>query len=571
MSEDNYRLLSFWRELKRRKVIHVIVVYATAAFFIIELVNNVYEPLRLPDWTPLLFIVILAIGFPVAIIISWMFDISLKGVTRTEPARHKNARSKSGELYESHPVQEKSIIVLPFENISPDPDQEYFSDGLTEEIITDLSHIHDLLVISRNSAMTFKGSRKPTKEIAEKANVRYVLEGSVRKAGNNLRITAQLIDASNDSHLWAEKYSGTLDDVFDIQEKVSRSIVATLKSKLSVREDKTLSDHQIDNYQAYEYYLKSNAEIFKLSEGSIRNAIENLHQAVDIIGDNALLYTSMALAYFQLVNIGVEQEDYLIRGIEYVKKALILHPDHPKAIATFGFLQFLKSHETLKSVHYLKKALAISPDDTDALKYLAVLYIYFVGNIPAATTICERVMKLDPFDFLSNVNQKSLSFYDGRFERALADWQRLYEMYPDNLYMHFWYALILVYNEMFEKAFTIVDKCVKKDPGNLYTKLSLMLKFMCLNDKENAVNIMTSDLIETCRRDATYSHHIAGFFAMLNDKPRALDWIEDTVDHGFINYPLLAERDPFLENIRGEERFRKLMKRVKYEWENFEV
>jgi len=119
---------------------------------------------------------------------------------------------------------EKSIIVLPFENMSPDPDQEYFSDGLTEEIITDLSHIHDLLVISRSSAMTFKGTKSAIKEIAGKVNVRYVLEGSVRKAGNNLRITAQLIDSLTDTHLWAEKYAGTLDDIFDVQEKVSRAI-----------------------------------------------------------------------------------------------------------------------------------------------------------------------------------------------------------------------------------------------------------------------------------------------------------------------------------------------------------
>ncbi|OVE79256.1 hypothetical protein BVY01_02995, partial [bacterium I07] len=138
--------------------------------------------------------------------------------------------------------QQKSIIVLPFDDMSPGRDNEYFSDGLTEEIITDLSHIHDLLVISRNSAMTFKRSGKKTTDISMAVNVQYVLEGSVRKAGNNLRITAQLIDAVNDTHLWAEKYNGTLDDVFDIQEKVSRSIVDALKIKLNEGEKQIIAE-----------------------------------------------------------------------------------------------------------------------------------------------------------------------------------------------------------------------------------------------------------------------------------------------------------------------------------------
>jgi len=166
-------------------------------------------------------------------------------------------------------VTEKSIVVLPFEDMSPGKDNEYFSDGLTEEIITDLSHIHDLLVISRSSAMTFKGTKQTIPEIVKKVNVRYVLEGSVRKAGNSLRITAQLIDATTDAHLWAEKYSGTLDDVFDIQEKVSRSIVDALKVKLSPKEKKQIAERPIDNVQAYECYLRAMREMQRGTEDGI--------------------------------------------------------------------------------------------------------------------------------------------------------------------------------------------------------------------------------------------------------------------------------------------------------------
>ena len=179
-------------------------------------------------------------------------------------------------------ISRKSIAVLPFANMSSDPEQEYFSDGLTEEIISDLSGIKTLLVISRSSAMTFKGTQKKIKEIAGELNVRHILEGSVRKAGNNLRISAQLIDAESDSHLWSEKYNGTLEDIFDIQEKVSRSIVAALKIKLTGEEDKQISIRPIENVHAYECYLKARQEIFRASEDSMQNAFKLLQNGIEL-------------------------------------------------------------------------------------------------------------------------------------------------------------------------------------------------------------------------------------------------------------------------------------------------
>lgn len=156
--------------------------------------------------------------------------------------------------------------------LSPDKDNEYFSDGLTEEVISDLSQVHDLLVISRSSAMTFKGTKKKIREIAQEVNVQFVLEGSVRKAGNNLRITAQLIDAPTDAHIWADKYSGTLNDVFDIQEKVSRAIVAA---------------------PAYDCYLRARQEIWRWTEPGLDRALHHLQTALEMVGENALLFAGL--------------------------------------------------------------------------------------------------------------------------------------------------------------------------------------------------------------------------------------------------------------------------------------
>jgi len=458
---------------------------------------------------------------------------------------------------------------LPFEDLSPDRDQEYFSDGLTEEVISDLSGIGALRVISRSSAMTFKGTKKTAPEIAKKLNVQYVLEGSVRKAGNNLRITVQLIDAIKDTHLWAEKYSGTLDDVFDIQEKVSRSIVDGLKVELSPKEDDKLAKRPIDNVQAYEYYLKASEEITKFSEDAINHALRYLQNAVDIIGENALLYSSIAFAYWNLVNIGVKHEDYLDKAEEFAKKALSVDPESPLAHVILGYVDWFQE-KLLESIPRFKRALEINRDELFALVGIASVYLN-AGKMSEAGPYAERLMQIDPLSFPANWYQGAQHFYDGKYEQALNGWQRLYELHPENPFSHLMYAMILAYNNEIDKAISVVDQSVGKYPDTLFAKLELILKYALQGNQEKALQEITLDLQKTVRRDCSFAHLLSCFLALNNLKKEALDWLEIAVKSGLINYPLLVEKDPFLENIRGEARFKKLMKRVKNEWENFEV
>ena len=214
-----------------------------------------------------------------------------------EPMEYSGEQKEVITTIEKAPVKEKSIIVLPFENISPDPDQEYFSDGLTEEIITTLSKIHNLLVISRSSAMTFKDTKKNIPEIAKAVNVRYVLEGSVRKAGNNLRITAQLIDSSTDVHLWANLYSGTLDDIFDIQEKVARAIVKEIQIKLTPQENTHLAGKYKIIPEAYEAYLKGRQEYAKFTGEGFNKGIKYLEHSIIIDSCFPPSYASLSSCY----------------------------------------------------------------------------------------------------------------------------------------------------------------------------------------------------------------------------------------------------------------------------------
>jgi non-specific serine/threonine protein kinase len=461
---------------------------------------------------------------------------------------------------------EKSIIVLPFENISPDPDQEYFSDGLTEEIITDLSHIHNLLVISRSSAMTFKGTKKKTKEIASEVNVRYVLEGSVRKAGNNLRITAQLIDGINDSHIWAEIYSGTLDDIFDIQEKVSSSITSELKLKLSVEERNIILDRPIKDIQAFEYYLKAKQEINNFTESSITKSIGYLQRALDLEGDNSSIYAELAHAYYQFWNMGIRIEvSDLEKAQEFVRKAFELDSDSPGGHFVSGLLE-VTGGDGRKCISHFKKVLHTSPNHSNALMWLTLVYS-IQGIAKEFDQYFAKLSKVDPIAIM-NILPVMLSIYTGNYQ--LAEQQSSHLGLDDfSLLTKTW---ALMYNRKGEEAYAEFEKVSEFGKSTYMFKATLaVINGYLKKDTEVKQLIDDEKFMLWAKRDFQYSLFVAEAYAVLNYKDNALNWVENSINHGFINYPLLNEYDPFLEQIRGEERFKKLMERVKYEWENFEV
>jgi TolB-like protein len=207
--------------------------------------------------------------------------------------------------------REKSIAVLPFVDMSPQKDQEYFCDGITEELIHRLSNIKELRVPARTSAFFFKGKSQDIKEVGGTLKVHMVLEGSVRKAGDRLRVTAQLINVADGYHLWSDTYDRELKDIFAIQDDISSSIVNALELKLTPREAQKLSERPIDNVAAYQYYLKARAEIWSFNEAALDSARAHLVKAIEIIRENALLYTGLSFLYWQYVNVGASQEEYI--------------------------------------------------------------------------------------------------------------------------------------------------------------------------------------------------------------------------------------------------------------------
>jgi len=469
------------------------------------------------------------------------------------------------------PPEEKSIAVLPFIDMSPQRDQEYFCDGMTEELINRLSNIRGLSVPARTSAFMFKGKTGDIPEIGSKLKVRSVLEGSVRKAGDELRITAQLINVADGYHLWSETYDRKLEDVFAIQDEISAAIVNALQVKLTPQETRKISEHPIDNVRAYECYLKADREVVRFDEKSLDSALVYLQTAIDIMGDNAELFSGMANVYSQYANVGVKQEDYLEKAKQYAMKALALRPDLASALYQLGWLASYEDYP--KSIHdsfrYYKRALAANPTEIRALRGMAAVYEQ-IGKPSMADVFEERLELQDPLNPRRYIGRGYYYLYGCRFEPALEQFDLLYQADPTSPLAQTSYSLSLAYNGKRDEALAVIDRMGKGNSNNVMTLFSLLLKYALLHDQESALRLITPDFRKTCSRDFEWSYWVANLLSIAGAKKEALDWLENAVNRGFINYPFM-QCDPFLDNLRGEERFKKLMERAKYEWEHFEV
>jgi adenylate cyclase len=288
-------------------VFRVLILYAIAGWIVIEISSTVLPGLNLPDWAPTLVIVLVALGFPVAMLMAWAFDIGPEGVTRTGPAEPVSAEGASAANPQppgsvarpsappaARRADDHSIAVLPFLNMSGDVENEYFSDGIAEEILNLLVKLPQLKVASRTSSFVFKGRSVNIPTVANELGVATVLEGSVRQAGGRVRITAQLIDAASDTHVWSETYDREMKDVFAIQDDIAQSIVNALQVTLTPQERRSIQFVATSDAKAYDHYLRGRSFMYSMSRQDYRHAIRMYQQAIDLDHKYALAYAGMA-------------------------------------------------------------------------------------------------------------------------------------------------------------------------------------------------------------------------------------------------------------------------------------
>jgi TolB-like protein len=436
--------MSIVRELKRRNVIKVAIAYGVVAWLLIEVSATTFPMLRLPEWTATFVTVLLMMGFPVALILAWAFEITPEGikrekdVDRSQSITHITGRnidyiiiaalilalgfftfdkfvldpSRDAELVQSttkavteqaaenvnKEAADKSIAVLPFVNLSSDPEQEYFSDGISEEILNVLAHIPELQVTSRSSAFSFKGKGLDIPTVAKQLGVANILEGSVRKSGKRIRITAQLIDARTDKHLWSETYDRELDDIFAVQDEISAAIVTALKENLGLKVEEAPRVTTAANTEAHDAYLRGRHLVVQRTEASVEGAVREFKEAVAIDPEYALAHAELAIAYL-LQRRGqkgsLTESEAIAKAAPHADRAMTLDPTLAEAHAATGFVLRIQGNPEEALIHY-RQAVQINPNYSLVYTWMGTLLNNNLGRYKEVIELNATAVRLDP-------------------------------------------------------------------------------------------------------------------------------------------------------------------------------
>jgi len=454
----------FFAELKRRNVYKVAVAYAVVAWLLVQVATQVFPFLEIPNWIVRLVIALVIIGFPIAVVIAWAFEATPEGIRRTEVAdamppttgRKKHAwiyivvicgaisvalfflgRYSAGNKTESaNEISNKSIAVLPFENLSSDKENAYFADGIQDEILTRLSKIADLKVISRTSTQHYKSAPENLPEIARLLGVAHILEGSVQKSGDAVRVNVQLIKAANDSHLWADTFDRKLTDIFSVESEVAKAIADQLRAKLTGQEEQVIAAKPTDNPEAYDAYLRGLAYTLRPANtpANVLGAQKYLREAVRLDPKFALGWALLSQIDARGYISGTLQPTVALReeARQAAETALTLQPNLGEAVVAKGQYHYacLRDYDT--AVRYFEQARQFLPNSSripESLAYVARRR----GQWDRSESYFNEAERLDPRD-ASLLAQHALSYVHlRRFPEALRKVDQVLDITPDDL------------------------------------------------------------------------------------------------------------------------------------------
>ena len=579
---------SFFSELKRRNVYKVAVAYAVVGWVIAQIATQIFPFLEIPNWIVRLVIVLIAIGFPIALVIAWAFEATPEGIRRTEdvdpvavaraPKKHAwiyvvvigaaisvalffIGRYSAGSNHSAMPVapQDKSIAVLPFVNMSADKNDEYLSDGVSEELITALSKITGLQVKARTSSFAFKGKNEDIQKIGELLHVSHLLEGSVAKAGNKLRITAQLIQAADGNHLWSDTYDREMQDIFAVRSEVAQQVADVLKVRLLGEEKRKIDKKPTENLEAYNLYRQGRYYTDKLSEEGMAKARPLFEQAIEKDPRFALAYAGMADNYVIAADAIIAPREAFSKAKEAALKAIELDDTLAEAHASLGLVHYHYDWDWAAAEKEFKRAISLNPRSAQSY----TLYTHFLCGMKRydeAQVQGQRALELDP---LSVSNYWFLGWgaiYAGRTDEAIKQYSKAIELDPNNPWNRMFLGRVYLLNGNPQRAVEEMETSHRLQPDDPLALGFLGYAYAVTGRRADAFKIL-QHLDELNKR--RYVSRISRVYVYLGlgDKDKAFDWLEKAYQERSDSLAWFGN-DPEAKILHSDPRFAELMRKV---------
>ncbi len=589
---------NFFGELKRRNVYKVAVAYAVVSWLLVQAASIFLPAFDAPPWVMKIFIIVIIFGFPVALIFSWAFEITPEGIkleSEIDPNKsikrrtgrkivavtialavvaaglfvYQVVRSRSTSTSQSDASaaraeaatvpSNKSIAVLPFDNLSRDPDNAYFCEGVQDEILTRLAKVADLKVISRTSTQHFKSAPENLPQIAKQLGVMHVVEGSVQRAGDQVRVNVQLINALSDAHLWAETYDRRLIDIFSVESEIAKNIAESLQAKLTGSEKSSMAKAPTANPEAYELYLKGRFFWNKRSGADLRKAIDYFNQAIAKDPNYALAYAGLADSYLLLPNYGgMSTQEAISPARAAVRKALELDDSLAEAHASLGLLNTLQLHLE-GAVGDFERAIQLKPNYATAHHWL-MLGQLSLGRFDQAIAEGKRAVELDPLSVIINADFAWTYACAHRFDEAETQARKTLEIDPRFFLVHYYLGGISQLKGRLNDAISEFQTAVDLN-NDAYSLAMLGQAYARAGRKDEAQKILARMTAEAkSRYIAPYAWAL--MYDGLGEKERAIDELERAYQRSDTNYLFVIKVDPLLEDLRSIPRFAALVQKV---------
>jgi adenylate cyclase len=573
---------NFFTELKRRNVYKVAVAYAIVGWLVMQIAATVVPALHLSDAITSAVVLLVILGFPIALIIAWAFELTPEGLKRTEFADQlptKSARSRAwiyvvviagaisvslfflGRYTSSKQSTEspaKSIAVLPFDNQNRDPETDYLSDGIPESIINSLSQLPNLKVMSRNSVFHYKGKNIDAPAVAKELKVQAVLTGRMTQRGDGLSISVELINAQDNSEIWGQQYNRKLADVFAVQEEIAKEISEKLRLKLTGAERQQLAKRPTENIKAFQYYMQGQSYIQRATHEDMLAAISYYDKAIEEDRNYALAYAGLAGAYGVLGVYGyIAPIEGRRQGEEAARKALALDDNLAEGHLALGqaYVAFAPSNFPLGD-RELRHAIELSPSLALAHFFLGVSLVR-QGRLDEALEESLKARELDP---LSPIIARAFAipyYFKRDYARALELLRQANELGP---------ALtttseigIYIQNKLFDEALAELEKAQRTRKNDSILTYDTGMIYAAQGKRAEALGII-KELEEISGPNLSQAHWIAKIYATLNEKEQALSWLERGLATGAIGS--FYKDDPVWDPIRSDPRFPDLLRRM---------